>query len=228
MNRAHYNKLILIHLDVKGHAMKSNSYIQRIFFVLFAGIFATYLSGCGPTYGYLQYSTYTGQDNLDGNKSAVIAFLTLNNGTQIRCLLNGNGGGQTLASNSLPPVPGNGVPNLATWNPDSVHTVVCPIGEQERVLFVGATLTVQLAQLNCQTFCDNWDLEGLSLALYQNNPQSSGYVFCTLKAGNWGPGDNGEHPAIARLKGGNGAPLGIFVSQTQTFTLPDGGYNGGC
>jgi len=209
----------------KGEASGS---IPRMLWAMPLSLLLLTLTGC-PTqkWSFIGISTYTGGDNLDGSKSTATAVLTLNNGQQFQCYLNVpvSQGLTAIANNPplLPPIPGLGAGPNTTYNNDTTAPSGCnfptPI---DGSLVTGGSVVVSLYQKSCDTFCDNWDLEGVSVTLYASpNGNPSGGTACAIKVGYWGPGDHGENPGVARLKGGQGN--GLFnLSTTQAYTIPNG------
>jgi hypothetical protein len=176
------------------------------------------------TWGAIQFQIYTGSDDLDGGKSTGVGFLKLVNGTVIGCTLNTNP--PAAIGNELPVIPGLGAGSNASFGGDSVNTATCSLvaanvkGTSVTPADVaGANVWVSLFQKQCETFCDNWNVEGLKVTLLQNNdPLNPGTTSCQLKTGFWGPGDQGDSPAIARLKGSN-ATL-IIRADSPTSAIP--------
>jgi len=187
------------------------------------------LTSCqSQKWSFIGISTYTGGDNLDGGKSTATLVLTLNNGQQVQCYLNVPvPQGQTRGTNIpplLPPIPQLGWGSNTTYNNDTTAPSGCnfttPI---DGTLFAGGSVVVSLYEKSCDTFCDNWDLEGLSVTLYASpNGNPSGGTTCLLKAGYWGPGDHGDNPAIARLKGGEGQETFYSIATTPSYKIPAG------
>jgi hypothetical protein len=182
-------------------------------------------SGCPPAppamWSAVQFKIYTGGDDLNGSKSVAVGYLGLpnNNGQGFSCYLNtvppgGSLGGQMPV---IPPL-AQGSPTYVSWGNDSTNTVTCPFSTSlSGSALVGATVSIGMWQAPCDTFCDNWDVEGLNVTLIPANNQSG--PACELNTGFFGPGDHGESPGVARLKGSN-SQLPEVSAFTQAYTIP--------
>jgi len=167
-------------------------------------------------WGQIQYRIYTGKHGLDGSKATGVGMLKLNNGTELGCTLNTTP--PILNQNELPNWPGG-----TSWNSDSLNTVICSLvnanvkGTAVTTADVnGAQVSIAQYQSPCQTSCANWSVEGVQMTLVA---QGSGTPSCQLQVGFFGPGDQGDSPAVAYLQGGNSTGS-VWVAFSTTFFIP--------
>jgi hypothetical protein len=190
----------------------------------FAGMLLLFLvlTGCKAkpaTWNAIQYKIYTGHDDLDGGRSTAAAYLKLNNGQEIACMLNSIPPGQSTYG--VPVLQALRGPQFSSWGNDTTNIVTCPLNGVSGWLIPGSKVWISMWQESCDTGCDNWDLEGLNVTLLtNNNPSAPGPTTCELNVGFFGPGDNRDNPAVARLTGGQSDVVLVHTS-TQQYTIPE-------
>ena len=159
--------------------------------------------GNAPAWGYAYLSPYdsievtieTGNDDA-GSGTQITGMFTVNGGTYDACLKpttsnqpwvdkNCNGSVGLAAPNSWP-----------NWN-SSDQTFSTPLAQS--LAQNNGTLDIKLLQSPCGLFCDNWDLQKITVTLKDSTTQNSAKTILAVSQ----PDHQGDN-CIARLKGGGG------------------------
>lgn len=161
------------------------------------------------SFPYIEFTTYTGGDDLRSSSGALASI------TEI-------GPNMQYAVQTLSPTLNNGM----SYGNDTTHTVVLALPNP--VLGYGAqdisesidAVRIALVQ-GSGISPDNWDLEGLTVKLLTGPTEAtSEHIVCVLNLGYFGPGDHGENPAIARLKGAPGQTSVLLSAPDVTSAGP--------